>query len=112
MRTYSTAVSKLKIEKSSFIVIITHGHKGDEAVLTQAVNTEARYIGMIGSQAKVKTLFAHLRDKGIPQERLDKVHAPIGLEIHAETPAEIAVSILAEIIQVKRTPVPETSKTG
>ncbi len=109
---YNTAVSKLKIEKSSFIVIITHGHKGDEAVLTQAVNTEARYIGMIGSRAKVKTLFAHLRDKGIPQERLNKVHAPIGLEIHAETPAEIAVSILAEMIQVKRAPVPETSKTG
>jgi len=102
---YSLAVfSKLKIDKSSYIVIVTHGHKGDEAVLEEALATKARYIGMIGSRAKVKTVFSHLLAKGISQELLDKVHSPIGLAIHAETPEEIAASILAEIVKVRRSP--------
>jgi xanthine dehydrogenase accessory factor len=71
-------------------------------VLEWAIGTPARYIGMIGSKTKVKTIFAHLLDKGVTQKKLDSVYSPIGLEIGAQTPEEIAVSILAEIIKVRR----------
>ncbi|MBA7483129.1 hypothetical protein ES707_18640 [subsurface metagenome] len=99
---FAKAFSKLKIDKSSYIVIVTPGHKGDEAVLEGALATEAKYIGMIGSKTKNKAVYSHLLAKGISQELLDKVHAPIGLNIQAQTPEEIAVSILAEVIQARR----------
>jgi len=102
---FRTAFSRLTINKASYIVIVTRGHHYDELVLELALGTEPKYIGMIGSRSKNKAVFSHLRAKGIPQERLDKVHAPIGLEIHAHTPEEIAVSILAEVIKVRRSPV-------
>jgi xanthine dehydrogenase accessory factor len=99
---FTNSFSKVKIDRLSYIVIVTHGHKHDELVLEWAVGTPARYIGMIGSKTKVKTVFSHLLARGISQEQLDRVHAPIGLEIEAQTPEEIAVSILAEIIKVRR----------
>ena len=99
---FTESFGKLKLDKSSYIVIITHGHQHDELVLEWAVGTPAKYIGMIGSKTKVKAIFDHLLAKGISQERLDSVHSPIGLEIGAETPEEIAVSTLAEIIKVRR----------
>jgi xanthine dehydrogenase accessory factor len=99
---FTRAFSRLKIDKLSYIVIVTHGHKHDEVVLEWAVGTPAKYIGMIGSKTKNETIFNHLRARGISQEQLDRVHAPIGLEIGAQTPEEIAVSILAEIINVRR----------
>ena len=94
--------SKVNIDKSSYIVIVTRGHQHDEVVLEWALGTPAKYIGMIGSKTKVKTIYSHLLAKGISQEQLDGVHSPIGLEIEAQTPEEIAVSILAEIIKVRR----------
>jgi xanthine dehydrogenase accessory factor len=99
---FSKAFSKLKIDKTSYIVIVTRGHQNDELVLEWAVGTPAKYIGMIGSQTKVKTVFSHLLAKGVSKGRLDSVYSPIGLEIGAQTPEEIAVSILAEIIKVRR----------
>lgn len=99
---FTKAFSKLKIDKTSYIVIVTRGHQHDELVLEWAVGTPAKYIGMIGSQTKVKTTFTHLLAKGVSQKTLDSVHSPIGLEIGAQTPEEIAVSILAEIIKVCR----------
>jgi xanthine dehydrogenase accessory factor len=99
---FSESFSRLKIDKSSYIVIVTRGHQHDELVLTWAVGTPAKYIGMIGSKTKVETVFSHLLAKGISREQLARVHAPIGLEIQAQTPEEIAVSILAEIIKVRR----------
>jgi xanthine dehydrogenase accessory factor len=99
---FSESFSRIKIDRLSYIVIVTHGHKHDELVLEWAVGTPAGYIGMIGSKTKVKTVFSHLLSRGITQERLDSVHSPIGLEIGAQTPEEIAVSILAEIIKVRR----------
>jgi len=102
---FDKAFAKLKIDKSSYIVIVTRGHKTDEVVLELALGTPAKYIGMIGSKTKMKTLSSHLLAKGVPKELLDTVHTPIGLEIYAETPEEIAVSILAEIITVRRSPV-------
>jgi xanthine dehydrogenase accessory factor len=99
---FTRSFSKLKIDKSSYIVIVTHGHKHDEVVLEWAVGTPAKYIGMIGSKTKNEAIFSHLRGRGISKEQLDRVHAPIGLEIEAQTPEEIAVSILAELIKVRR----------
>jgi len=99
---FTKSFSKIKIDRLSYIIIVTHGHKHDELVLEWAVGTPARYIGMIGSKTKVKTVYSHLLSRGISKEQLDRVHSPIGLEIEAQTPEEIAVSILAEIIKVRR----------
>lgn len=99
---FAEAFNKLRIRRSDYIVIVTHGHKGDETVLANSLATQAKYIGMIGSQAKNQAVFSHLKERGFTQEALDRVHAPIGLKIGAETPEEIAVSILAELIQVRR----------
>jgi xanthine dehydrogenase accessory factor len=98
---FSQAFSKLKIDKTSYIVIVTRGHQNDEEVLEWAVGTPAKYIGMIGSKSKVKTIYSHLLAKGASQKTLDGVRSPIGLAIGAQTPEEIAVSIMAEIIKVR-----------
>ena len=99
---FSQSFGKVNIDKSSYIVIVTRGHQNDELVLEWAVGTPAKYIGMIGSKTKVKAVYDHLLARGISPQQLDKVHSPIGLEIEAQTPEEIAVSILAEIIKVRR----------
>jgi len=99
---FTKSFPRVKIDKSSYIVIATHSHQHDEVVLEWAVGTPAKYIGVIGSRTKNETIFSHLRARGISQEQLDRVHAPIGLEIEAQTPEEIAVSILAEIIKLRR----------
>jgi len=99
---FSDVLSKLKLAKSSYMLIITRNHQTDELVLEQVLKTQPRYVGLMGSQNKIKTIFAHLVAKGISQEQLDKVYTPIGLDIHAQTPEEIAISILAEIIKVRR----------
>lgn len=98
----ASAFARLSVDKSSYIVIVTHGHKGDEVALEGALRTPARYIGMIGSREKNKAVFGHLLARGFTQEDIDRVHAPIGIRIMAQTPEEIAVSILAELIMVRR----------
>lgn len=92
----------LSIDETSYLVIVTRGHLSDGIVLEQAIKTKARYIGMIGSRKKIQTLFNHLLEKGFSKEDLTRVHAPIGIDIHAETPEEIAISIVAELIKVRR----------
>ncbi len=99
---YALAIPKLNMGEEGHIIICTPGHILDEQCLFFAVATKAKYIGMIGSKKKVKETKEHLLQKGVLPEQLDRVHAPIGLEIGAETPAEIAISILAEIIKVRR----------
>ena len=99
---FTDSFAKLNIDKNSYIVIFTPGHASDEQCLHFALGTDATYIGMIGSKKKVKEVKERLVKKGVSAERLNQVHAPIGLEIGAETPQEIAVSILAEMINVKR----------
>jgi xanthine dehydrogenase accessory factor len=94
----------LDIDPSSYIVIVTRGHLYDGSVLEQAVKTNARYIGMIGSKKKIRTLYQNLIEKGVLKETLDRVHAPIGIDISSETPEEIAVSIVAELIKVRGEP--------
>ncbi len=90
------------LPQASYLIIVTRGHKSDQEVLMQALRTDAAYIGMIGSRRKIHLMFEHLRTQGIPHATLDRIHAPIGLEIGADTPEEIAVSIAAELIQVRR----------
>jgi xanthine dehydrogenase accessory factor len=100
---YDSALAKLNVDEGSCIIIYTTGHVLDEQCLHFAVSTKAKYIGMIGSKKKVREVKQRLLQKGVSQQQLDMVYAPIGIEIGAETPAEIAISILAEIIRVKRT---------
>lgn len=99
---YDIAFPKLSMDDGSYIVIYTTGHVIDEQCLHFAVDTEAKYIGMIGSKKKVKEVKERLLQKGVTPQQLEGVHSPIGLEIGAETPDEIALSILAEIISVRR----------
>ncbi|MGQ9645611.1 MAG: XdhC family aldehyde oxidoreductase maturation factor [Thermodesulfobacteriota bacterium] len=98
---FKECFDRFPIDDSSYIVIVTRGHLCDGFVLEQAVRTNARYIGMIGSKKKIQTLYHDLMAKGVPKEVLDRVHAPIGIDIHSETPEEIAVSIVAELIKVR-----------
>jgi xanthine dehydrogenase accessory factor len=99
---YDNAFSKLNVDDNSYIVIYTPGHVSDEKCLRFAIGTAAKYVGMIGSKKKVKEIKERLRKKGVSQQQLDEVHAPIGLEINAQTPEEIAISILAELTKVRR----------
>jgi len=93
---------QVRIDDHSYLVIVTRGHKCDQIVLEQAVRTKARYIGMIGSRQKTRLLLQKLRDKGVPSGLLDRVYSPIGLSIGAVTPQEIALSIVCELVKVRR----------
>ncbi|MFC2022555.1 XdhC family protein [Chloroflexota bacterium] len=99
---YESAFPKLKVDENSYIIIYTPGHVLDERCLGFAIGTTAKYVGMIGSKKKVKEIKDRLIQKGVTCQQLDRAHAPIGMEISAETPAEIAISIMAEIVQVRR----------
>ena len=101
---FEKCFDQLNIDETSYIVIVTRGHLYDGFVLEQAVKTNARYIGMIGSKKKIRTLYQNLIEKGMTKETLDRVHAPIGIDINSETPEEIAVSIVAELIKVRGEP--------
>lgn len=91
----------LPIDAGCYIVILTRGHIHDKTVLGLALQTSAGYIGMIGSRRKRDKIYQALRDEGITQEQIARVHSPIGLDIGAETPEELAVSIVGELIQVR-----------
>jgi len=91
-------LAEAEVTPRTCIVIATGSHESDEAALRKALETNAYYIGMLGSRRKVSTIFRRLGEQGVSEEKLKRVNAPIGLDIGAETPSEIAVSILAEII--------------
>ncbi len=99
---FDLAIPRLLPQPTSFVVIATRGHKDDMRVLRWAVTTPARYIGMLGSRRKVLTIYRELQKDGVPAEALAKVRAPIGLEIGSATPEEIAISIVAELIAIRR----------
>lgn len=96
---WDRALEGLDVGPGHFVVIVTRGHAFDREVLRQALRTDAGYIGMISSRRKRDAIFASLREEGFAEEDLERVHAPIGLSIGAETPEEIAVSIAAELIR-------------
>lgn len=90
------------IPPSAFVVVVTRGHTHDLAAMRSLARRELRYLGLIGSRAKVRRIFDLLIEEGVPAERLGGVYAPIGFDIGAVTPGEIAVSILAQLIAVRR----------
>jgi xanthine dehydrogenase accessory factor len=93
---------KIPIDPSTYIVIVTRGHRHDGDALHAVINSPAKYIGLIGSKSKIKLIFDNLSEKNVPLEKLLQVHAPIGLEIGAVTVNEIALSIAAELIAARR----------
>jgi xanthine dehydrogenase accessory factor len=99
---FEAAFEKIVPNEFSYIVIVTRGHLEDQNVLRWAIQTKARFIGMIGSKFKKRALFQNLREEGISQEQLDRVFSPVGLDINAILPEEIAVSIAAQMIAVRR----------
>jgi len=99
---FNEATQKLDPNESAYIVIVTRGHRDDMRLLRWAVQTRARYIGMIGSKSKVIGIYKTLLAEGLPPYLFDRVHAPIGLDIGAVTPEEIAVAITAELIAIRR----------
>jgi len=98
---FEAAADGLALTRNSAMVIVTRGHQFDEVCLEACLKTDAFYIGMIGSRRRVRTILSELKKKGTLARKVDEVHAPIGLEIGARTPQEIAVSIVAEIIKEK-----------
>ena len=99
---YEEAFEKLQPNESTFLVIVTRGHKEDMRVLAWAVRTGARYVGMIGSKRKVISVYKALEKDGYREEEFEQVFAPMGLDIGALSPEEIAISIVAELISVRR----------
>ncbi len=99
---YVEELRRFPIDAATYVVLVSRGHKQDELALREVVNSEAAYVGMIGSLRRVGTVLTHLAREGYPRTALERVHTPIGLDIAAETPEEIAVSIVAEIIAVRR----------
>ena len=101
---YADVFPKLDIRDTSYVIIVTRGHRDDMLVLQWAVNTPARYIAMIGSRRKVISVIKELEREGLPHGAFERIHAPMGFEIGAITPEEIAVSVVAEMIAVRRQP--------
>jgi xanthine dehydrogenase accessory factor len=98
---FEGVVARFPVDESSYIIIVTRGHLNDKTVLEQALRTGARYIGMIGSRRKKVMIYDRLLKEGFTHKDLDRIASPIGLDIGAETPEEIAVSIVAELIKVR-----------
>jgi xanthine dehydrogenase accessory factor len=104
---YEEVFAKLGVTSSGYIIIVTRGHKDDMRVLKLALGTPARYIAMIGSKRKVLGVMKELEKEGFEREAFDRLHAPMGLDIGAVSPEEIAVSVVAEMIAVRRNPATE-----
>lgn len=109
---FQQAFTQLEITEDTAIIIVTRGHIYDMECLRATMNTKAHYLGMIGSKKRVREIFNILRTEGTPEDLLKRIKAPIGLDIKGETPAEIAVSIVAEVISVFRGGGDGTSLSG
>ena len=93
---------RTELPASAFVVVVTRGHTHDLDAMRALAARDLRYLGLIGSRAKVSRIFARLLEEGMPPECLSRIHAPIGLDIGAVTPAEIAISIMAELVAIRR----------
>lgn len=98
---FDDALAGLSVDEHSYVVIVTRGHSHDFSVLVQALRTPAAYVGLMSSRSKRTKIEAGLRDLGFGDADISRIHSPVGLPIGAETPAELAVSIVAEMIQVR-----------
>lgn len=101
---YENVFPKLNVNETTYLVIVTRGHRDDMRVLKWAVGTSAKYISMIGSKRKVINVVRELEKEGIPASAFERIHAPMGFDIGAVTPEEIAISVAAEMIAVRRNP--------
>ena len=101
---YEDVFPKLPITSSSYLIIVTRGHRDDMRVLRWAISTPARYIAMIGSKRKTISVIHELEREGFPRDAFERIFAPMGFEIGAESPEEIAVSVVAEMIAARRMP--------
>jgi len=101
-KSFDRIMETLPVDEDTYIVIMTRGHQYDRSLIAQALRTPARYIGMMGSRKKVAEIARALAEEGLTPDEIARAHAPIGIPIGAETPEEIAVSIVAELIQVRR----------
>jgi xanthine dehydrogenase accessory factor len=99
---YRPTIAGVEVTPDTYIVLVTRGHVHDQACLEQVIDSGAAYLGMIGSKSRVRTVIEHARENGYAGEKLRRIHAPIGLDIGAQTPAEIALAIAAEIVSVRR----------
>ena len=99
---YEQVFPQLAVNGSSYLIVVTRGHKDDARVLRLAAASPARYVAMVGSKKKVIELVGALERDGVPAAALERIHAPMGLDIGAVTPEEIAVSVVAEMIAVRR----------
>lgn len=99
---YRPTLATVIVDSDTCVVLVTRGHTHDQACLEEVIDSGAQYIGMIGSKMRVRTVFRHMREKGFKEDNLSRVHAPVGLDICADTPAEIAVAIVAEITNLRR----------
>lgn len=99
---WDRAISGVRIDENSYIIILTYAGEFDELALRKVINSKAAYIGMIASRSKAKTVLAKMRHNKVPEELLSRVITPIGLDIGAETPMEIAVSTMAQIVALKK----------
>jgi xanthine dehydrogenase accessory factor len=98
---FESVLTGTALDRNAYVVIVTRGHMYDQTVLMQALRTQAGYIGMIGSRRKRDHIFDSLLKQGFTKEDLKRVHSPIGLDIGAETPEELAISIVAELVQAR-----------
>jgi xanthine dehydrogenase accessory factor len=101
---YEEVFPKLRAGTSTYVVIVTRGHRDDMRVLRWAITTDARYIAMIGSRRKTISVIKELEKEGLPRDAFERIYAPMGLELGAITPEEIAVSVVAEMVAVRRQP--------
>src|SRR3954468_11302407 len=99
---FEEAFEKIVPTDNTYVIIVTRGHQEDQNVLRWAVQTDARYIGMIGSKRKIRSIAEQLESEGISRERIERVYMPIGLDIGAVLPEEIAVAIVAEVVHIRR----------
>jgi xanthine dehydrogenase accessory factor len=99
---FTPALRVMPLGSSTYVVVITRGHEHDTDCLTEILKKEAAYVGLIGSRRRVRIVLDMLAEAGIPDERLKKVFTPIGLPIGADSPEEIALSIVSELVCVRR----------
>jgi xanthine dehydrogenase accessory factor len=104
------ALSRLSFTGEEFVVILTRSHEHDARILSRSLTKPLRYVGMIGSTRKVRLILDHLREFGFEEEKIGSVHAPIGIPIGAQTPQEVAIAIVAELVAVRNSYDPKTGR--
>ena len=109
---YESGLGQISISPTSFVLVVTRGHSHDQTALEQAIQTQAQYVGLVGSRRKIQLIVQNLLEKGYAPETFNRLYAPIGLPIGSETPEEIAVSVVAELIAIRKGSHKRSEKQG